>query len=96
MEFGSTCALCDISDEREDIYKDEVEDGIAACAESQAKVWIEAAKEQKFSGDFIEQLIELTSTYSGKEKGAQSRLQPRQADAKKFDEVSSYVILEFA
>lgn len=44
IQFASQVVYCDISQEKEEIYQDEVEDGIAAGAEEQAKLWAEAAK----------------------------------------------------
>lgn len=45
MEFASKFVFADIDHVSEDIYIDEVEDGIASCAEEQARVWALAAEE---------------------------------------------------
>lgn len=75
MDFGSAHILFDPFSASEDIYQDEIEDGIAACAEQQAKIWAMAAKEATQNQDqdtdsksakFIDSLITLTSSYTSK------------------------------
>ncbi|KAL6071768.1 actin [Balamuthia mandrillaris] len=50
-------------EETEDIFQDEIEDGIAACAMAQAKIWAEAAQEEENKGlvdkAFISELIRM-------------------------------------
>jgi hypothetical protein len=77
--------LADVNGETEDIYADEVEDGIAAGAQEQAKLWAEAAKEEGREGDsFVTELTRLTDGYKTARDGARAgalgtttRLQPR-------------------
>lgn len=45
LELASPFVYCEVSDEKEEIFKDEVVDGIASCAQEQAAVWAQAAKE---------------------------------------------------
>ena len=46
MDFASSSIHFDVNDEKEDIFVDDVEDGIASCAEQQAKLWVAAAVEE--------------------------------------------------
>eukprot|EP01113_Clastostelium_recurvatum_P010241 TRINITY_DN1504_c0_g1_i4.p1 TRINITY_DN1504_c0_g1~~TRINITY_DN1504_c0_g1_i4.p1 ORF type:complete len:204 (-),score=55.09 TRINITY_DN1504_c0_g1_i4:66-677(-) len=86
MEFGSECILADIYNETEEIYQDEVDDGIASCAEEQAKIWAQEAQDDQEgtnSREFNQRLVNLLAAYkggSGARQGAlgtQTRLQPR-------------------
>jgi len=43
MEFGSQHIFLTDKDETEDIYTDEIEDGLGAAASDQAKLWSDAA-----------------------------------------------------
>ena len=84
MEFASKNVLFDPHQEQEEIYKDEVEDGIANNADEQAKVWQQEAKENPesstISADFLRELNQMTNDSKKKRSGAfgtQTRLQPR-------------------
>ena len=66
MEFGSKYLFLDISKETEEIYQDEIEDGLASCAQEQAEIWEVAAEEQenqKFR-DFVRNLRSLAGAYT--------------------------------
>ncbi|CAE8639603.1 unnamed protein product [Polarella glacialis] len=86
MELGSKVILCTAVGETEDIYEDEVKDGIANCAKEQAEAWAQAAAETgEEAPDFIRRLLELTGALKDQRvaatragaMGTQSRLQPR-------------------
>eukprot|EP01105_Mastigella_eilhardi_P023908 TRINITY_DN6113_c0_g1_i1.p1 TRINITY_DN6113_c0_g1~~TRINITY_DN6113_c0_g1_i1.p1 ORF type:complete len:1182 (-),score=308.16 TRINITY_DN6113_c0_g1_i1:54-3599(-) len=82
VRFGSAYVLADASGETEDIYQDDVDDGIAACAEEQAKIWAEAAKEQGKDPAFVRELLKHlgSGAIAGSRKGAlgtTTRMQPR-------------------
>ena len=78
----------------EDIYQDEVADGLASCAEEAAQGWALEAKEQDRKDPFIAKLLRLTRECSSTREankskgersgalGAQSRVQPRMQDGK--------------
>lgn len=67
VQFASPYVFCDITEEKEEIYQDEIEDGLAACAEEQAKLWAEAAKEDPTlaNASFVDELKRMTSSYKG-------------------------------
>lgn len=85
MEFGSKHAYADLFEDTEDIFLEEINDGIASCAEEQAQAWSMAASEEKLDSTFVTQLLKLTQSYAGKKGsdarmgalGTKSRLQPR-------------------
>lgn len=86
MEFGSKAFLISTVEETEDIFEDEVNDGIANCAKEQAEAWIEAAAESgEAPSEFVSRLLSMTGalkdTRVAKTRagamGTQSRLQPR-------------------
>jgi len=86
MEFGSSAFLVSAAEETEDIYEDEVNDGIANCAKEQAEAWMEAAAESgEAPSEFVSHLLRLTGALKDKRTaesragamGTQSRLQPR-------------------
>jgi len=88
MEFGSQCLFLPSAPETEDIYEDEVNDGIANCAKEQAEAWAQEASEQgQEESEFIQRLLKLTGALKDKRvaavlagaMGTQSRLQPRYA-----------------
>ena len=51
MEFGSSHLLCERDTEVEEIYTDDVTDGIASCAKEQAEAWLLEAAEQGGAGE---------------------------------------------
>jgi len=86
MEFGSAILLATTLKETEDIYEDEVNDGIANCAKEQAEAWAqEAAETGAGQSEFIKRLLGLTGGLKDKRvaatragaMGTKSRLQPR-------------------
>mmetsp|Transcript_79435 Transcript_79435/g.199620 ORF Transcript_79435/g.199620 Transcript_79435/m.199620 type:complete len:1284 (+) Transcript_79435:52-3903(+) len=86
MEFGSKIFLASDVQETEDIYEDEVNDGIANCAKEQAEAWAqEAAETGAESSEFISKLLGLAGSLKDKRvaatragaMGTKSRLQPR-------------------
>jgi len=86
MDFGSTALLASILVETEDIYEDEVNDGIANCAKEQAEAWAqEAAETGVGESQFISRLLQVTGAMKDKRvaasragaMGTKSRLQPR-------------------
>eukprot|EP01105_Mastigella_eilhardi_P018376 TRINITY_DN4244_c0_g1_i1.p1 TRINITY_DN4244_c0_g1~~TRINITY_DN4244_c0_g1_i1.p1 ORF type:complete len:1146 (+),score=215.48 TRINITY_DN4244_c0_g1_i1:73-3510(+) len=80
VRFASACAYVDVSGETEDIYQDDIDDGIATCAEEQAKIWAQAAKEQGADPMFVRELLRYVGAGASARKGAlgtQTRLQPR-------------------
>jgi len=86
MEFGSTSLFVRAVKESEDIYEDEVNDGIANCAKEQAEAWAQEAEETGAKqSDFINRLLQLTGGLKDKRiaatragaMGTKSRLQPR-------------------
>jgi hypothetical protein len=99
MEFGSKKIYINTKREEEEIYKDEVNDGIASCAEEQAIIWADASKDDEniHSKAFVEELLRMTKkcqeAKAGKQRagglGCKSRLQPRyqKGNQQKFDRV---------
>jgi actin-related protein len=88
MEFGSQCLFFPSVAETEDIYEDELNDGIANCAKEQAEAWAQEASEQGLEeSEFIKRLLKLTGALKDKRvaavragaMGTTSRLQPRYA-----------------
>ena len=98
MNFGSEYVLVDLVEETEEIYQDEVEDGIAAGAAEQARLWALAAAESRDgvekSQEFINELVAMTTSYDNQKKtraggmGTTTRLQPRYQKGKQqqFDQ----------
>ena len=94
MQNASNTILFPFYPQPEDIYKDEVADGIANCADEQAQVWAQAANEEENSGakDFIQELLQMTKKYKDEKAGIRSgalgcktRLQPRFQSGKKAE-----------
>jgi len=86
MEFGSQVFFVGVAAEVEDVYEDEVNDGIANCAKEQAEAWAQEAAETGAGNlEFIGQLLKLTGALKDKRvaatragaMGTKSRLQPR-------------------
>jgi hypothetical protein len=84
MQFASQFVLVDIEDEQEEIFKDEIEDGIANNADEQATVWAKEAQENPetstISGEFLTELTQMTKAAKNQRSGAfgtKTRLQPR-------------------
>ena len=86
MDFATERLLVDIDGEKESIYEDEVNDGIASCAEEQALIWVEASQEDdQADRSFLRSLVALTTKYTAKDSGTarsgmmgtKTRLQPR-------------------
>jgi actin-related protein len=86
MEFGSSSLFASTVKEIEDIYEDEVNDGIANCAKEQAEAWAqEAAETGAERSEFIQRLLKVTGGLKDKRvaatragaMGTKSRLQPR-------------------
>ena len=65
MQPASDSILLTLHRQEEDIYQDEVEDGIANCAEEQAQVWAQAALEEENSESkpFIQELLKMTQKF---------------------------------
>eukprot|EP00966_Prymnesium_polylepis_P309606 7153479-Prymnesium_polylepis.1 len=61
MEFAGECCFVCLHDEREHIFEDEVNDGIAHAAKEQAEAWATAAAEDGNDSTFVRELIGLTS-----------------------------------
>ncbi|KAK3271134.1 hypothetical protein CYMTET_20495 [Cymbomonas tetramitiformis] len=87
MEFASKLVLADIDGLEEDIYIDELQDGIASAAQEQAQAWIQTAQEEgEEPSEFIGSLLTLVRKYmslrGGREGvrqgalGTTTRLQP--------------------
>eukprot|EP00927_Polykrikos_kofoidii_P046270 TRINITY_DN40486_c0_g1_i1.p1 TRINITY_DN40486_c0_g1~~TRINITY_DN40486_c0_g1_i1.p1 ORF type:complete len:1293 (-),score=220.03 TRINITY_DN40486_c0_g1_i1:94-3972(-) len=101
MEFGgSRLYFAPGAAETEDIYEDEVHDGIANCAKEQADAWAAtAAEDGKEQSDFVKRLLMATNGLKNKRvadtrhgaMGTKSRLQPRfqKGMSAKFDSVVS-------
>mmetsp|Transcript_122420 Transcript_122420/g.391427 ORF Transcript_122420/g.391427 Transcript_122420/m.391427 type:complete len:192 (+) Transcript_122420:62-637(+) len=86
MEFGSDVLFVSTVQETEDIYEDEVNDGIANCAKEQAEAWAQEAEETGAgASQFIGRLLKLTGSLKDKRvaatragaMGTTTRLQPR-------------------
>jgi len=86
MEFGSAVLFASALKENEDIYEDEVNDGIANCAKEQAEAWAqEAAETGVEQSEFIQRLLRMTGGLKDKRvaatragaMGTKTRLQPR-------------------
>jgi len=85
MDFGSKAFFVAGAPETEDIYEDEVKDGIANCAKEQAEAWAQEAQETGGDGasEFVGRLLALTGSLKSKRStragalGTTSRLQPR-------------------
>jgi len=81
MEFGSAQIFYDVLSEKEDIFKEEVEDGIANLAEEQAAVWAQEVQEQKKTCSpqrvqFVQRLLTLTKKV---QQHAQAQVKARSA-----------------
>lgn len=69
IQSASQFAYADIDFEYEEIYSDEIEDGIANGAEEQAQVWAKEAEEQQAYSigsnkqDFVNNLLRITKKY---------------------------------
>lgn len=99
MQTGSKKIFFTADELQEEIYKDEIEDGIANCAEEQAATWAEAVHEEENSESkkFVEELLKMTKQIkqekNGKMRagglGCKTRLQPRfqKGNQQKFDRV---------
>eukprot|EP01125_Pyxidicula_operculata_P008162 TRINITY_DN275_c0_g2_i1.p1 TRINITY_DN275_c0_g2~~TRINITY_DN275_c0_g2_i1.p1 ORF type:complete len:1179 (+),score=388.10 TRINITY_DN275_c0_g2_i1:39-3575(+) len=61
MNFGSEFVYLAKEIEEEEIFQDEIDDGIAAAAQEQAKIWAEAAKEEGSLMDpsFVAELMRM-------------------------------------
>ena len=58
MLFASEFVFVDIDNEMEEIFVDEIEDGVAAGAERQAEIWLEALKEDpEANKEFMASLV---------------------------------------
>lgn len=70
MYFASTHAFYPTQDEQEDIFQDEIEDGIAACASTQAEIWANEAKTGAtgLDAEFVQEIIKM-GTKAGHGKG---------------------------
>jgi len=84
MELGSSVLLVRTMEETEDIYEEEVNDGIANCAKEQAEAWAAEAAETAAQSEFVQKLLRLTGALNSKRgatragaMGTKSRLQPR-------------------
>eukprot|EP00621_Florenciella_sp_RCC1693_P013197 CAMPEP_0182552972 /NCGR_PEP_ID=MMETSP1323-20130603/49239_1 /TAXON_ID=236787 /ORGANISM="Florenciella parvula, Strain RCC1693" /LENGTH=652 /DNA_ID=CAMNT_0024764685 /DNA_START=49 /DNA_END=2007 /DNA_ORIENTATION=+ len=98
--FAAPVALFN-ANEQEDIYQDEVADGLANCAEEAAAAWAREAKEQDRKDPFIGKLLALTRACAGNREdkkakpqgamGASTRVQPRFQDGKtqQYDQLAN-------
>jgi hypothetical protein len=87
MELGGTNSVfLDVYKDAEEIYSDELEDGIAHSAMEQAQTWQRAVQEGSVSVDaeFVASLVQLTGAYQVKRTAeragafsTKTRLQPR-------------------
>lgn len=82
MQFASSFVLANDAS-TEDIYKEEVDDGVANTAEEQAKVWAMEAQEQGTDSEFVRRLLgtikSCQASKDGKRQGAMgttTRIQP--------------------
>jgi actin-related protein len=85
MEFASKFAFAHIDAEQdEEIYEEEIADGIANAAEEQAQVWAQEADEQQaYSADssnknFVKSLLELTKKYVNNRNSGNTATSTRQ------------------
>ena len=69
VEFGADSFYYPLVGEDEEIFVDEVEDGLAACAEEQAKLWAAQAQEEGRSLDYVVSLVEKLQTVKKKRGG---------------------------
>lgn len=91
MEFAANKIFIELDNETEEIYSDEVTDGVANAAEEQCQVWALEAKEQKSDSKFVEELLKLAVKLAGKRvgesrsgaMGTQTRVQPAHQKGKK-------------
>eukprot|EP00121_Abeoforma_whisleri_P000248 Awhi_evm1s224 len=96
MEFAGQYVLNDIENVMEEIYQEEIDDGIAGCAKEQADVWNMEAKEQGNDTEFVSKLLALLKNVDenkANEKakkdrqgamGTTTRMQPRFQKGKKY------------
>ena len=72
IQSASQFAFAHIDEEQEEIYSEEIQDGIANCAEEQAQVWAKEAEEQQAysddcsNADFVKNLLQLTKKFVNK------------------------------
>lgn len=69
MYFASPYAFFPETEEQEEIYQDEIEDGIASCASTQAEIWANEAKSGATGLDpeFVQEIVKMgTKSCSGK------------------------------
>jgi len=80
--LGSTALLATLCDEREEIYEEDIQDGIANLALEQARAWALEADETGETG-YVQELLRLTQQCVAQRAvragalGTTSRLQPR-------------------
>jgi hypothetical protein len=78
MEFGAEKIFLELDGETEDVFVEEVQDGIANCAKEQADAWLLDAQENRVSGGGIKKLGEMISRLTLKRgNGNATRIQPR-------------------
>jgi hypothetical protein len=88
--FGSKALLSDPFGETEEIYEEDIQDGIANLAHEQAQAWALEADETGESG-YVRELLKLTSQCVAQRSarngalGTQSRLQPRNQKGKSVE-----------
>jgi actin beta/gamma 1 len=84
METASKFAFAHIDEDIEEIYEEEIADGIANAAEEQAQVWAAEAEEQReysdnnSRGDFVKNLLALTKSYVSKRNSGAAATAARQ------------------
>jgi len=61
MNFAAPEALVPLEEELEDIFQDEIEDGIAACAAAQAEIWAAEAQAgaSTLDADFVKAILAM-------------------------------------
>lgn len=70
MNFGSQWIYIPQHPEQEEIFPDEIEDGLASSAKAQATIWAEAAStgETHFDQEFLQTLVSMGKEVSVKGK----------------------------
>merc|ERR1719456_853215 len=92
--FGSSAVFCSSCQETEEIYEEDIQDGIANLAMEQAQAWALEAEETGDAG-YVAELLSLTKrcvaqrTVRAGALGTTSRLQPRFQKGKStyFDQI---------
>ena len=87
MEFGATHLFFDNGEETETIYIDEVNDGIASCADEQAQVWAMTAEEEGKENDpFLKKLTSITRVCLDEKKREKNQVEQEKKRKEKEEE----------